>query len=403
MTKIEYKEGDEILSKLSLFTWSSLKRAGMLIMLSLLILSLSSSFTYGAGPLSISTAYPGISAQPGSSVTFPLTVNGTGFVDLKVTSIPSGWTAEIFGDGKKIHQVHVPSDGPAEAELRIQIPSDAKNGNYNVVVEASGSGGRSALPLNIKIDTKASGADKIEVQYPALSGPDTATFSFRGTLYNNSGRERFYSLGAQAPDGWQVSFKPAYQNNQITSLSLEPGKSQDLDITVEPPNGVKAGEYTITAAAVSGSEVAKVDLQVVITGNYSLELSTPSGRLNQDVNAGKKSALTLEIENTGSADLQAINLSASAPPGWSVTFEPETIDQLKAKEKKQVTAYITPDSKAIAGDYIVSISASARETSASADIRVTVHTSTLWGIVGVAIIAGVIYWVATTFKKYGRR
>ena len=68
-----------------------------------------------------------------------------------------------------------------------------------------------------------------------------------------------------------------------------------------------------------------------------------------------------------------------------------------------MTAYITPDSKAIAGDYIVSISASARETSASADIRVTVHTSTLWGIVGVAIIAGVIYWVATTFKKYGRR
>jgi len=403
MTKIEYKEGDEILSKLSLFTWSSLKRAGMLIMLSLLILSLSSSLTYAAGPLGISTSYPGISAQPGSSVTFPLTISGNGIVDLEVTSVPAEWTAEIFGEGKKIHRVYVPSDSKAQAELRVQIPSAAEDGSYNLSVAASGVGGRATLTLNVRIDANASGADKIEVQYPALSGPDTATFSFRGTLYNNSGRERFYSLGAQAPDGWQVSFKPAYQNNQITSLSLEPGKSQDLDITVKPPNGVKAGEYTITAAAVSGSEVAKVDLQVVITGNYSLELSTPSGRLNQDVNAGKKSALTLEIENTGSADLQAINLSASAPPGWSVTFEPETIDQLKAKEKKQVTAYITPDSKAIAGDYIVSVSASARETSASADIRVTVHTSTLWGIVGVAIIAGVIYWVATTFKKYGRR
>ena len=403
MTKIEYKEGDEILSKLSLFTWSSLKRAGMLIMLSLLILSLSSSLTYAAGPLGISTSYPGISAQPGSSVTFPLTISGNGIVDLEVTSVPAEWTAEIFGEGKKIHRVYVPSDSKAQAELRVQIPSAAEDGSYNLSVAASGVGGRATLTLNVRIDANASGADKIEVQYPALSGPDTATFSFRGTLYNNSGRERFYSLGAKAPDGWQVSFKPAYQNNQITSLSLEPGKSQDLDISVKPPSGVTAGKHTITAAAIYGSEAATVDLEVVITGNYSLELSTPSGRLNQDLTAGKKGALTLTLKNTGSADLQAIKLSDSAPPGWTVTFEPETIDQLKAKEEKQVTAYITPDSKAIAGDYLVTIRASTNETSDSADIRVTVHTSTLWGIVGVAIIAGVIYWVVTTFNKYGRR
>lgn len=403
MTKIEYKEGDEILSKLSFFTWSSLKRAGRLIMLSLLILSLSSSLTYAAGPLGISTSYPGISAQPGSSVTFPLTISGNGIVDLEVTSVPAEWTAEIFGEGKKIHRVYVPSDGKAQAELRVQIPSTAEDGSYNLSVAASGVGGRATLTLNVRIDANASGADKIEVQYPALSGPDTATFSFRGTLYNNSGRERFYSLGAKAPDGWQVSFKPAYQNNQITSLSLEPGKSQDLDISVKPPSGVTAGKYTITAAAIYGSEAATVDLEVVITGNYSLELSTPSGRLNQDLTAGKKGALTLTLKNTGSADLQAIKLSDSAPPGWTVTFEPETIDQLKAKEEKQVTAYITPDSKAIAGDYLVTIRASTNETSDSADIRVTVHTSTLWGIVGVAIIAGVIYWVVTTFNKYGRR
>lgn len=372
-------------------------------MLSLLILSFSSSITYGAGPLGLSTAYPGISAQPGSSVTFPLTINGTGFVNLEVASVPSEWTADIFGDGKKIHQVYVPSDGAAQAELRVQIPSTAKNGSYNLSVVASGSGSRATLPLNIKIDTDASGADKMEVQYPSLSGPDTATFSFRGTLYNNSGRARFYSLGANAPDGWQVSFKPAYQDNQITSLSLEPGKSQDLDITVKPPNGVKAGKYTITAAAVYGSEAAKVDLEVVISGTYRLKLSTPSGRLNQDLTAGKKGALTLELENTGSADLQAVNLAASAPPGWAVTFEPEKIERIKAGEKQQVTAFITPDGKAIAGDYVVSLSASATETSDNAEIRVTVHTSTLWGIVGVVIIAGVIYWVVKTFKKYGRR
>lgn len=269
-------------------------------------------------------------------------------------------------------------------------------------MEASG-GGRVSLPLNIRIDTDASGSDKIEVQYPALSGPDTATFGFRGTLYNNSGRARFYSLGAKAPEGWQISFKPAYQENQITSLSLEPGKSQDLDITVKPPKGVKAGKYTITAAAVHGSEAAQVDLEVEISGVYRLELSTSTGQLNADLTAGRKGSLTLELENKGSADLQSVNLSASAPSGWAVTFEPEKIERIKSGEKQQVTAFITPDGKAIAGDYMLTINASASESSENADIRVTVHTSTLWGLVGVVIIAGVISWVVWTFKKYGRR
>jgi uncharacterized membrane protein len=390
------------LSNSSEFTALNLKKVGKVILLSVLIWSFFLGTSYGAGQLSLSTPYPGISAQPGSSVTFPLTVSGTGFVDLEVTATPSGWTAGIFGDGMKIHRVYVPTNDSAEAELRVQIPSEAKSGDYSLSVEASRSG-RAKLLLNIRIDADASGSDKIEVQYPSLSGPDTATFSFRGTLYNNSGRARFYSLGANAPEGWQISFKPAYQNNQITSLSLEPGKSQDLDITVQPPKGVKAGKYTITTAAVHGSEVAKADLEVVISGTYRLELSTPTGRLNADLTAGRKGSLTLELENKGSADLQTINLSASAPPGWAVTFEPEKIERIKSGEKKQITAFITPDGKAIAGDYVLSINASASETSENADIRVTVHTSTRWGLVGAFIIVGVISWVAWTFKKYGRR
>lgn len=391
------------MSKSSNFTALNLKKVGRFVALSLFFLMFLSGTTYGAGQLSLSTSYPGISAQPGSSITFPLTVNGIGFVDLEVVSTPSGWTAGLYGDGMKIHRVYVPTNDAAQAELRVQIPSEAKNGNYDLSVEASSGGSKVKLPLNIRIDAKASGSDKMEVQYPSLSGPDTATFSFRGTLYNNSGRARFYSLGANAPEGWQVSFKPAYENNQITSLSLEPGKSQDLDITVQPPKGVKAGEYTVTAAAVSGSDAAKADLEVVISGTYRLELSTPTGRLNADLTAGKKGALTLELENKGSADLQGINLSASAPSGWAVTFEPASIERLKSGEKQQVTAFITPDGKAIAGDYIVGINASASETSDEADIRVTVHTSTLWGLVGVVIIIGVISWVIWTFKKYGRR
>jgi len=357
-----------------------------------------------AGSPAIFTDYPGITAQPGSSVSFPLTINGpSGYVNLKVTSVPKGWTGQIFGNGMEVHEVIIPSGGSAQAEFRVQIPQNEKDGDYNLGIEAVSANGRAPLALNIKIKAGASGGDKLDVQYPSLSGPDTASYSFRATLYNNSGHGRFYSLGANAPEGWQVSFKPAYQQNQITSLSLEGGKTQDLDVDVQPPEGVKAGKYSITAAAVSGNEAVKANLEVVITGTYKLNLTTPSGRLNADATAGRRGAVTLQLENKGSADLQNVALSAQTPDNWSVTFEPAAIDRLPSGEKRQVTAFITPYGKAIAGDYAVSITASTKETSAGSDIRVTVHTSTLWGLIGAAVVIGVILWVLRTFKKYGRR
>jgi uncharacterized membrane protein len=43
------------------------------------------------------------------------------------------------------------------------------------------------------------------------------------------------------------------------------------------------------------------------------------------------------------------------------------------------------------------------ETSASADFRVSVKTSTTWGIAAVAIIIVLIAALGAIFKKYGRR
>ncbi|MDI3480519.1 MAG: hypothetical protein PWQ97_174 [Tepidanaerobacteraceae bacterium] len=376
----------------------------LLFSLLFVISVLSAATANAAGNLTIYTNYPGITAQPGSNLSFPLTISGPlGYVNLKVVSLPAGWSGQFFGNGMEIHEVIIPSNDTAQAEFRVQVPQNAKDGTYNIKVEAANNKSRDYLMLNIKIKAGASGGDKLEVQYPSLSGPDTATYSFRATLYNNSGHGRFYSLGATAPEGWQVTFKPAYQQNQITSLSLEGGKTQDLDVDVQPPDGVKAGKYSITIAAVSGNEAVKTDLEVVITGTYKLNLTTPSGRLNADTIAGRKGAVTLQIENKGSADLNNISFSAQAPDNWSVTFEPDTIDRLASGEKRQVTAFITPYAKAIAGDYAVNITASTKETTASADIRVTVHTSTLWGIVGVVLVIGVIAWVVWTFNKYGRR
>ena len=64
---------------------------------------------------------------------------------------------------------------------------------------------------------------------------------------------------------------------------------------------------------------------------------------------------------------------------------------------------MTPGDSAIAGDYVCTFTAGCSETSADAELLVSVKTQTIWGIVAVLVILALIAGVAAVFKKYGRR
>jgi uncharacterized membrane protein len=68
----------------------------------------------------------------------------------------------------------------------------------------------------------------------------------------------------------------------------------------------------------------------------------------------------------------------------------------------QVT--FTPSDRAIAGDYQTTIRANAAAgQSESADFRITVLTSTIWGMVGIGVIAVALLVVVFAVARYGRR
>ncbi|MGB9904181.1 MAG: NEW3 domain-containing protein [Desulfotomaculales bacterium] len=376
-------------------------------LLVVLVLGFIPAEAWAQGGIVLSTPYPGVSVQPGETVHFPLRIRNDGGTDQKVelvlVSAPKGWPAVFKGGEMIIHQVLVPGGKEENVDFQIVVPPEAKPGSYDFDLEAQGPQSRYALRLNLRIEQTTAGTDQFVAQYPILSGASGTDFSFRVSLRNNGSRERSYSLGAQAPPGWQVAFSPAYENKQIASLSLQAGNSQDLDISVKPPQGIKAGRYQIPVEAVYAGGKASTVLQVVITGDYRLEVTTPTGRLNGDAVAGREKPLTLVVKNIGSTDLQGVNFSAAAPENWSVTFQPEKLDFLPAGESQQVTALIKPGGQAIAGDYVVQINASTPETTGSAEFRITVKTPTLWGVVGIFIIALVVAGVGYTFSKYGRR
>jgi uncharacterized membrane protein len=65
---------------------------------------------------------------------------------------------------------------------------------------------------------------------------------------------------------------------------------------------------------------------------------------------------------------------------------------------------LTPASRAIAGDYQTTIrAASAGGLSESANFRITVLTSTVWGAVGIGVIAVALLVVVFAVARFGRR
>ena len=144
---------------------------------------------------------------------------------------------------------------------------------------------------------------------------------------------------------------------------------------------------------------------MVITGTYGISLSTPDGRLSFDSQANKDTDVTLTVTNTGNEELQNVTLTSSLPSGWEVTYDVEDgiIDSIAAGSSAQVVATVTPSSEAITGDYVATFTAETDEATSSAEFRVSVKTSTLWGFVAVLIILCVAAGLVYVFRKYGRR
>jgi uncharacterized membrane protein len=98
-----------------------------------------------------------------------------------------------------------------------------------------------------------------------------------------------------------------------------------------------------------------------------------------------------------------VKVSADPPSGWKVEAEPKEIPAIAPNGKQEVSVHITPSGKAVAGDYMLDITANGKGTSDDAQFRVTVETSTIWGATGLGVIAAAIIVMAFGVRKYGRR
>lgn len=360
-----------------------------------------------AAGLSMSTPYPGLSVKPGDDLSFDLDFDNSGAgcsVALTETQLPEGWDGYFTGDGSEISRVYVrEGENIAAATYQISVPDDATEGEYTIVLQASGGGMTSSLQLVLRVTEEKVGNSSISAEYAQQEGSSGTSFSFNMTVQNNTASEQTYSLSANAPEGWMVTFQLTGESTQVAAVTVPARSSQGLTVTVTPPASVGAGEFTIPVSAISASENLETELSVTITGTYALDLSTPSGLLSFDATANKGSDVTISLTNNGNVDLQNINLTSLLPDGWNVTFSESTIDVLEAGAAKEVTMTVTPSDSAMSGDYAAVITASNTQISDSTEFRVSVKTETIWGIVGILLIAAAAGGLWYVFRKYGRR
>ncbi len=355
--------------------------------------------------LTLFTRYPAQEAAIGENVTFDLTLQtGTSpqTVRLDVQDLPEGWTATFRGGGKVIHAAHVEPEQDTSVDLRVELPQAVQADAYRFSVVARGEGEEAELPIELIVKEKVPPSLEFEVELPTLRGTPETTFRFNATLRNEGDEDLSVNLVAEAPPEFQVKFKLTGQD--VTSIPIDANGSKRLDIEVKAFTEVPAGTYQINVLAQGGEARATTDLTAEVTGQSELTITAPDGRLSGKANAGEETPLQLVVRNTGSATARNIELSASQPSGWSVEFNPKQIAEIPADQQVEVTAKLKPAEKAVAGDYVVTFRARPEDAaSESAEFRITVLTSTLWGVVGVGLIAVAVVIVGLAVMRFGRR
>lgn len=353
------------------------------------------------------TDYPSQTVRAGEVATVRVKLSNVGLppesVALALGDVPAGWKIDILGGGQPVAAAMPGVNQDVSLQLRVDVPKDAKAGSQKVVLTAKGPASQAELPLTFTVGSDAPAKLSLKSRLPSLRGTPRSAFEYTVTVGNDSGKDLTVALSAQGPANFQTTFTEGYGSNEISSIPIEAGQTKDIKVKVTPPRDVKAGDYPVLVKVASEGATADLRVTLQISGQGKLALSTKDGRLSGEATVGKSSDYTLVLANDGTAPIEEVEMSGSVPSGWKVEFNPKTIAAVAPNEKKEVQVQVTPSDKAIAGDYVASFRANGRGESASADFRITVTTSTIWGIVGIGIIAVALLVMFGAVARFGRR
>lgn len=355
----------------------------------------------------VSTPYPAFHAPAGETVTLDLNVHNAGSppqaVGLQLERVPGGWSGEFLGEGKRVQSVFVAADEKANVKLRLEPSGDVAGGTHRFDVVATGADSKFKLPVQLTIGQSPPARLSLKPELPELRGSPSTDFDFKVAVRNDGGEDATVRFDVQAPEGFRTKVSEQFGSQELPSLPLKAGEQKAVSVKITPLSGVKEGKYPALLRATSGKAQAETQVAMEVSGEPRLEVTGQGERLSANAEAGSETAIDVQIANRGSAAAQDVKLQANAPSGWKVAVQPERIDAIAPNETATAKLLVTPSGKAIAGDYMVNVRAIQGGGNKSSDIRVTVRTSTLWGVAGIAVIAAALIVLVAAMLRYGRR
>jgi uncharacterized membrane protein len=276
------------------------------------------------------------------------------------------------------------------------------------------------LPNQEEVTAEAPVAESLEIvsRFPVKQGASGTVFEFEVDITYQGNEPKVFDFTTEPPDGWQVAVHRYTTTEEaqpsILAMTIENDLLYAQTLIVElsplPGNEPEPGDYTVTFEAASGSLKDSVELKAVVTElplTYEIGFTTISGRLDFAVKPGEDNSILLEVTNSGTGDLTDFSFTSVKSEGWGAVFTPNRIDILKPGESVEAEVIMTPPRNTVAGDYLIYVRAGANSPDArlqeQLDLRIRVETPTVWGAVGIVIVAAVIAALAVMFRRLGRR
>lgn len=357
--------------------------------------------------ITLTSDYPSLTLQPGNTSNISLSLRNHDTPPerfaLSVSDVPKGWTATLLGGGQPVASAMPSTNDTLSMQLRLVIPKQTDPAARTLVVHADSPARRLSLPIEISLADQLPPKLSIQTDLPQLTGSTKTSFDYQLTIKNDSGQDALASLAAQVPQYFDASFTEGYGSQQISAVPIKAGESKNVKLHIRPPAMAQPGIHPITVTAASNGTSATADLKLELTGQAQLSLSGRDGLMSTTAQIQETSSVPLQLHNSGAVAAQDIALDGTAPPGWKLEFEPARVDTIEPDKTVEVQARITPSAQSLAGDYMVSLHARSQGQSADGDLRVSVTTSSLWGVSGAILIAIALLILIGAVARYGRR
>lgn len=248
-------------------------------------------------------------------------------------------------------------------------------------------------------------AAEVTVQSPILTTTASTNAQYAVSIDNTGKSDDTYKLSVEgSPSGWYFRFRESSgQASDLSEVFIESGSGKDLTLEAIPSYGVETGSYNFTMVVDSSQAIYSENLTATIRGDYELDVYADQYQYDF-TKGGTPLTFDLILSNGGTAGaLTNVEVSVTAPDGWNVDTDPETIAGIQPGQARTVSLRIVPPGDIAASEYKISVDVTSDQTEAGDDFRIVVHEQSFIGVIGILLILALGAGVLFMFRKYSRR